>query len=74
MLFRYLTWLIVIVIIYRFFKGAFSSLFGGGFQANSKIKQMQDQLNDMNRKMNDQKQQTARVEKQGDYIDYEDVK
>jgi uncharacterized MAPEG superfamily protein len=72
MFLRFLTWLIVIVFVYRFFKNALAGFFGG-YSNNSRMRQMQDQLNDLNKKVNDRKQQ-ERVERKGDYIDYEDMK
>jgi len=73
MFLRFLTWLIVIIFVYRFFKGALAGFFGGYVNNNSRMRNMQDQLNDLNRKVQDQKQPN-RVEQKGDYIDYEEMK
>jgi len=42
--------------------------------ASDQMRKMQDQMKEMDRKVNEQARQTSKGRKQGDYIDYEEVR
>lgn len=42
--------------------------------AGGQMRRMQEQMKEMERKMNEQNKQSARTRKEGDYIDYEEVR
>jgi hypothetical protein len=44
-----------------------------GSATSERLRQMQDQLNEMNRRANETTQQKPSRKKDGDYIDYEEV-
>ncbi len=72
MLFRVITWLFVIGIIYRVLSRFVLPIFRITTATNDRLRQMQDQMRDMNHKVNEN---TAKpqVKKEGDYIDYEET-
>lgn len=72
MLFRIITWILVIGIIYRVVTRFLFPMGHITSATNDRLKQMQDQLNEMTRaKENEQKKPAKK--KEGDYIDYEEV-
>lgn len=73
MLWRILTWLLVIGIIYRVLTRFIFPVVHITSHANDRLKKMQDQINEMNRKAQEQQTPKKKVEKEGDYIDYEEV-
>lgn len=72
MLFRIITWLFVIGIIYRVLSRFIFPVVRVTSAANDRLRQMQEQMNEMNRKMNEAPVKN-KVKKEGDYIDYEEV-
>ncbi len=77
MLIRIITWIIVGVVVYRVLDRFVLPIFRISSAASSHMRQMQDQMNEMNRKMNANQPPPPpqkMVAKEGDYIDYEDVK
>ena len=42
--------------------------------ASDQMRKMQDQMNEMNRRQQDQPQNRTKGKKEGDYIDYEEVR
>lgn len=42
--------------------------------ASEQMRKMQDQMREMDRKANEQNNNRAKVKKEGDYIDYEEVR
>jgi hypothetical protein len=72
MLFRIVTWIFVIGFLYRILSRFIFPVVRITSNTSDRLRQMQDQLNEMNRKMaNDNK---PKVKKDGDYIDYEEVR
>jgi hypothetical protein len=79
MLFRLITFLFIIGIIFRVLFRFILPLFHVTSTASSRIRQMQDQMRDMESKMNQNNNTNSntpkpRGKKDGDYIDYEEVK
>jgi len=74
MLIRFITWMFVIGIIYRVFSRYILPIFRFTTVANDRIRQMQDQVKEMDNKINDNTKQNKKAKKEGDYIDYEEVK
>ena len=64
----------VIGILYRVINRYILPVFRITSAANSKMKQMQDQMNEMNSKINNNNPTVKKSRKEGDYIDYEEVK
>ena len=50
--------------------------FFAGTGTNDRLRQMQDQMKDMNNRMNNtaQPHSSPNIKKEGDYIDYEEIK
>jgi hypothetical protein len=72
MLFRIITWILVIGIIYRVLVRFIFPVVHITSAANDRLKKMQDQINEMNQKA--QKEAVKKpARKEGDYIDYEEV-
>jgi hypothetical protein len=77
MLFRIITWLFVIGIVYRVVSRFLFPVARITSATNDRLRQMQEQMNEMNRKMADQNNQAPakrKVKKDGDYIDYEEIR
>jgi uncharacterized membrane protein (DUF106 family) len=75
MLFRIITWLFVIGIVVRLINRYIAPIFRITTVANDRMRQMQDQMNEMNSRVNQNTNSPRpKVEKEGDYIDYEEVK
>ena len=72
-MFKFLTYLLVIGIIYRVITRFFFPVANISKQANDRLKQMQDQINEMNRRKAEPTVQKKTSGKKGDYIDYEEV-
>ena len=72
---KFIFWIIVIGIVLRMIGNFFRS-FMGSSATNERLRQMQEQMKDMHSKMNDQTRPVATrtVKKEGDYIDYEEIK
>ena len=72
---KFIFWLIVIFIVFRLI-GNFLKSFAGSSATNERLRQMQEQMKDMHNKMNEPARPAASrsVKKEGDYIDYEEVK
>ena len=68
---KFFLWFIAITIIIRMISRAFRPSINAA--ANERLRQMQEQLRDMDRKMNE-KPQPQKAKKEGDYIDYEELK
>lgn len=72
---KFIFWIIVIGIILRMIGNFFRSFMGNSV-TNERLRQMQEQMKDMHNKMNDQARPAASrsAKKEGDYIDYEEIK
>jgi hypothetical protein len=68
---KFFLWFIAIVIILRMIRSFFRPFFNAG--AANQLRQMQDQLREMDQKMK-QTPKPQNVKKEGDYIDYEELK
>ena len=71
---RIITFIIVIAVIYRLLNKYILPIFRITSAANSQMRQMQDQLTEMNKKMNSTPPPSKSRKKDGDYIEYEEVK
>ena len=69
---KFFLWLIAIGIILRMISNFLRPVFNSS-ATNDRLRQMQDQLKDMDRKMNESSR-PRNVKKEGDYIDYEELK
>ena len=69
---RIITIILVVGVIYRILTRFIFPVVHITSAANDRLKQMQDQINEMNRK-NTEHTQKKPVKKEGDYIDYEEV-
>ena len=67
-------YVIIICIVYYLLTRFVFPIFRITMTANSKMKQMQDKINEMEQKHNQTQPQKASGGKKGDYIDYEEVK
>jgi len=68
-------WLLIIGIVYYILKNFVFPIFRISMFANSKMQQMQEKIREMEQKMNQPPPpQKTRNRKDGDYIDYEEVK
>lgn len=74
MLFRFITILFVIWILARLLFRYILPIFRITAVANSRIRQMQDQMREMDQKMNNHNAPRTSGRKEGDYIDYEEIK
>ncbi len=74
MLIRIITWMFVIGIVYRLLNRYILPIFRFTATANNHLRKMQDQMKEMDNKINDNNRQRPSVEKEGDYIDYEEIK
>ena len=78
MLFRFITLIFVIGILFRLFSRYILPVFRITSVANDRIRQMQDQMKEMDRKANENQYEnnnrSTRIKKEGDYIDYEEIK
>ena len=74
MFFRFITLIFVIGILFRLFSRYILPVFRITSVANDRIRQMQDQMKEMDRKVNDNNNRSTRIKKEGDYIDYEEIK
>ena len=71
-----LKWIIAIAIIYYIIKHFIFPIFQISLFTNSKIKQMQDKMKEMEQKMNQSPSAASKKgnRRDGDYIDYEEIK
>ncbi len=75
MLFRIITWMFVIGIIYRILNRFILPAFRVSSNVNDRLRQMQDQMREMEQKANQaNNQQKKKVNRDSDYIDYEEIK
>ncbi len=74
MLFRVITWMVVIVIAYRFLTNYILPIFHITSATSRKMREMQEQMQAMERKVNEQESRKNIRKKEGDYIDYEELK
>ena len=73
MLFRFITFLFVIWILSRLLFRYILPIFRFTAVTGNRMRQMQDQMREMDQKMNNNTAK-PKVQKEGDYIDYEEVK
>jgi hypothetical protein len=73
MLIRIITWIFVIGIIYRLLSRYIIPIFRITTAHGDRIRQMHDQMNGMDRNANTGASKKP-VKKEGDYIDYEEVR
>lgn len=76
---RLIFWLFVFGLIFRVVFSYLLPLFRITSATNSQMRKMQDQMREMERQMHEKQQAAARkqvnpVNKEGDYIDYEELK
>lgn len=67
-----LTWIIVGAVLYRLLNRYILPVFRISATTNDRLKEMQKQMKEMNSKLD--QQPVKRKRKDGDYIDYEDLK
>ncbi|NDC40271.1 MAG: hypothetical protein EBZ77_01785 [Chitinophagia bacterium] len=72
MIWRVISWIIVGIIVYRLLARYIFPAFFWSSNANERLRDMQQQMQEMNRKLN--QQQRAPKKKDGDFIDYEELK
>jgi hypothetical protein len=73
-MFKLIVFLIVAILIYRILSRMIFPALNIGSATSERLRQMQDQLNEMNRRANEATPQKPSRKKDGDYIDYEEVK
>ncbi len=71
---RIILWGVLITVIFRIVFYYILPVFRITSAASSHMRKMQEQMKDMEQKMNEQPTRTHQVNKEGDYIDYEEVK
>lgn len=76
MILRIILWTIVLTVIVRFIFNFLLPVIGLTNAASQKMKEMQRQMDEMQRKQEQHKAETPKKPQQvdGDYIDYEEVK
>jgi hypothetical protein len=72
-MFRIITILFLILLILRAFGKYISPLLRGD-ETDDRLRQMQDQMREMNAKMDKASTRKGRIKRDGDYIDYEELK
>ena len=70
---RLITILFIIGILFRLVSRYIIPIFRITTLTNDRLRQMQDQMREMDRKVNENKPK-GNVKKEGDYIDYEEVR
>jgi hypothetical protein len=73
MLFRILLWTFILVMIFRFIARFVLPILSITRVTQDRLRQMQQQMEDMHKQQSAPPQQAQKV-KEGDYIDYEEVK
>jgi predicted Holliday junction resolvase-like endonuclease len=75
-MFKFIIWVLVIFFVLRFVLRFVLPVFKITRMASDKMREMQQQMNNMQQQQEAGQQQASRraVPKQGDYIDYEEVK
>ncbi len=73
MIIRIITWIIAVGVIYSLLNRYIFSFFRINMSTNEQLKDMQKQLKDMDKKMS-QNNAPKKKRKEGDYIDYEELK
>ena len=74
---RIITWIIVVAVLYRILNRYILPIFRISSAASDHLRKMQQQMDEMNQKMNDnQGKESApkKVKMDGDYIEYEEIK
>lgn len=71
-MFKIIFWSIILIMLLRFVMRFLFPVVKASKTINDRLKQMQQQMNEMNERQQDKK--AAPKVKQGDYIDYEEVK
>ncbi len=81
MFLRIITWMVVIGVILRVFNKYIRPVFKIGVMANDHMRKMQEQMQEQMQRMESERmqqpqpaQQKKQVKKEGDYIDYEEIK
>lgn len=72
MVFRVLTWIILGAVIYRLLNRYVLPIFHLSASANHRLKDMQRQMHELDKKM-DKNNKNSR-KREGDFIDYEEIK
>ena len=73
MIIRVITWIIAVWVIYSLLSRYVFSLFRINVSTNDQLKQMQAQLKEMDKKMS-KNNTPKKSRKEGDYVDYEEIK
>ena len=71
---RIVTWLIVIGVVYNLLNKFIFPVFRMSSAINNNMRKMQDQMRDMEEKMDKKQPKVKKARREGDYIDYEEVK
>ncbi len=71
-LLRLFTWILVIGVLYRLLNKYIIPVFRVTSATNDQLRKMQEQMKEMNKKM-DKQPSRKKVKKDGDYIEYEEV-
>ena len=71
-LLRILTWILVIGVVYNLLNKYIFPIFRLSSSISSNMRKMQDQMQDMEKKMN-KPPVAKKIKKDGDYIDYEEI-
>lgn len=75
MLLRFITWALVIYFLLRFISRFVLPVFKITRMTNDRLRDMQRQMEDMHNKVNNNtKQQQRPSVKEGDYVDFEEIK
>jgi hypothetical protein len=73
-MFKFLLWTFLIIMVFRFLVRFLFPVIQVTRATQSKLRQMQDQMNKMNESQSEPQQAPRSSVKPGDYIDYEEVK
>lgn len=73
MLLRFITWALVIYFLLRFISRFVLPVFKITKMTSDRLRDMQRQMEDMDKKVNNNSRQRPSV-KEGDYVDYEEIK
>ena len=71
---RIVTWLIVIGVVYNLLNKFIFPVFRMSSAINNNMRKMQDQMREMEEKMDKKQPKVKKARRDGDYIDYEEVK
>lgn len=73
MFFRFILWSIILTVLFRFVARFLFPLFNITKAVTDKMRDMQAQMDQLNKQQQQQTQQRTGTSKKGEYIDYEEV-